>query len=58
MKPLGIGYEPGKGNSPADSVLHRVLPNAVVAKSDELFALAANPRCGRSLSVSLAALSR
>ena len=40
MKPLGGGYEPGRGNSPADSVLHRALPNAVVAKSDELFALA------------------
>ena len=40
MKPLGIGYEPGMGNSPADSVLHRALPNALVAKSDELFALA------------------
>ena len=40
IKPLGLGYEPGKGNSPADSVLHRALPNALVAKSDELFALA------------------
>ena len=40
MKPLGMGYEPGRGNSPADSVLHRALPNALVAKSDELFALA------------------
>lgn len=40
IKPLGIGYQPGRGNSPADSVLHRALPNALVAKSDELFALA------------------
>ena len=37
---LGGGYEPNKGNSPADSVINRVLPNAVTAKSDELFALA------------------
>ena len=40
IKPLGVGYQPGRGNSPADSVLHRALPNALVAKSDELFALA------------------
>ena len=40
IKPLGIGYQPGRGNSPADSVLHRALPNALVAKSDDLFALA------------------
>ena len=40
IKPLGLGYQPGRGNSPADSVLHRALPNALVAKSDELFALA------------------
>ena len=39
-KPLGGGYEPGKGNNPADSVFNRVLPNALTAKSDELFALA------------------
>ena len=37
---LGQGYEPGRGNSPADSVFERVLPNALTAKSDELFALA------------------
>ena len=40
IKQLGVGYQPGRGNSPADSVLHRALPNALVAKSDELFALA------------------
>ena len=38
--PLGDGYIPGAGNSPARSALHRALPNALVAKSDELFALA------------------
>ena len=37
---LGIGYEPDKRNSPAESLFQRVLPNAVTAKSDELFALA------------------
>ncbi len=39
-KPLGLGYEFGQGNSPAESVLQRVLPNALAARSDELFALA------------------
>ena len=39
-KPLGAGYKPGEGNNPADSVFNRVLPNALTAKSDELFALA------------------
>ena len=39
-KPLGLGYEPGHGNSPADSILQKVLPNALTARSDELFALA------------------
>ena len=39
-KPLGHGYEAGKGNNPADSVFNRVLPNALTAKSDQLFALA------------------
>ena len=39
-RPLGLGYEPGRGNTPADSVLQKVLPNAITAKSDELFALA------------------
>ena len=37
---LGQGYQPGRGNSPADSVFNRALPNALTAKSDELFALA------------------
>ena len=37
---LGQGYEPGKGNSPAESIFNRALPNALTAKSDELFALA------------------
>ena len=37
---LGEGYAPGRGNSPADSVFNRALPNALTAKSDELFALA------------------
>ncbi len=37
---LGQGYESGRGNSPADSIFDRVLPNAVTAKSDQLFALA------------------
>ena len=37
---LGQGYEAGQGNSPADSVFNRALPNALTAKSDELFALA------------------
>ena len=37
---LGQGYKPDSGNSPADSVFNKVLPNALTAKSDELFALA------------------
>ena len=37
---LGEGYESGRGNSPAESIFNRVLPNALTAKSDELFALA------------------
>jgi NADH-quinone oxidoreductase subunit B len=37
---LGEGYQAGKGNSPAESVFNRVLPNALTAKSDELFSLA------------------
>ncbi len=37
---LGEGYQPHKGNEPADSIFHKVLPNAVTARSDELFALA------------------
>ena len=37
---LGEGYRSGLGNNPADSVFNRVLPNALTAKSDELFALA------------------
>ena len=34
------GYEPHSGNEPADSIFERVLPNAMTAKSNELFALA------------------
>ena len=37
---LGEGYEPGRGNTPGDSIFEKVLPNAVTAKSGELFALA------------------
>ena len=37
---LGQGYERGRGNRPADSLFQHVLPNAVVAKSNELFAQA------------------
>ena len=37
---LGEGYEPGRGNRPGESVFNRVLPNAITAKSDELFTLA------------------
>jgi NADH-quinone oxidoreductase subunit B len=39
-KLLGEGYESQKGNTLTDSVLNKVLPNALTAKSDELFALA------------------
>lgn len=37
---LGQGYEAGRGNLPAASILDRVLPNAAVASSGQLFALA------------------
>ena len=40
---LGSGFDgktPPGGNSPADSIFDQVLPNAVVARSSELFALA------------------
>ena len=37
---LGEGYQSGLGNTPEDSVFNRVLPNALTAKSDELFGLA------------------
>ena len=37
---LGEGYQAGSGNNPAESVFNRVLPNALTAKSDELFSLA------------------
>ena len=37
---LGKGYESGRGNQQADSIFQHVLPNAVVAKSNELFAQA------------------
>ena len=37
---LGEGYQSGLGNTSGDSVFNRVLPNALTAKSDELFGLA------------------
>jgi len=37
---IGDGYKVGEGNSVPDSVFNRVLPNAVTAKSDQLFSLA------------------
>ena len=40
---LGAGFDgatPPGGNTPADSVFDQVLPNAVVARSSEIFALA------------------
>ena len=40
---LGAGFDgstPPGGNTPADSIFDQVLPNAMVAKSGELFALA------------------
>ena len=37
---LGHGYRPHQGNEPGESVFERVLPNAVTAKSSDLFALA------------------
>ena len=37
---IGDGYKVGEGNNAPDSVFNRVLPNAVTAKSDQLFSLA------------------
>ena len=37
---LGQGYKPGSGNNPADNILQEIIPNTLVGKSDELFALA------------------
>ena len=37
---IGEGYKSDLGNNVHDSVFNRVLPNAVTAKSDELFSLA------------------
>ena len=37
---FGEGYKPNQGNTPASSVFERALPNALTAKSNELFALA------------------
>lgn len=37
---LGQGYAPGRGNTPAQSIFERVLPNAVTCKTEELFGLA------------------
>ena len=37
---LGQGFKPNRGNEPGESIFEKVLPNAVVAKSDDLFALA------------------
>ena len=37
---LGQGYEPRRGNTPAESIFERSLPNALTCKSNELFALA------------------
>ena len=37
---LGQGYESGRGNQQATSIFQHVLPNAVVVKSNELFAQA------------------
>lgn len=37
---LGQNYEPGRGNTPASSILEKVLPNAITARSNDLFALA------------------
>ena len=37
---IGEGYKSDLGNNVPDSVFNRVLPNAVTAKSDELFSLA------------------
>ena len=34
---LGEGYQPDRGNTPADSVFDKVLPNAVTAKSQRAF---------------------
>ena len=40
LENLGKGYSPNSGNTPADNIFNKVLPNAVTAKSDQLFALA------------------
>jgi NADH-quinone oxidoreductase subunit B len=37
---LGQNYEPGRGNTPESSILEKVLPNAITARSNDLFALA------------------
>ncbi len=37
---LGQGYEPDRGNTPADGLFEHVMPNAVVARSNDLFAQA------------------
>ena len=37
---LGEGYRPHRGNSPADSIFEKALPNVVTCRSTELFALA------------------
>ncbi len=55
---LGQGYQPHRGNEPAGSVFERVLPNALTAKSDELFAWLGSRRFGRCPSDWLAAPSR
>ena len=34
---LGEGYEPQRGNTPADSILREGAPNAVTCRSTELF---------------------
>ena len=37
---LGEGYTPDRGNTPAESIFERVLPNAVTCMSSDLFAQA------------------
>jgi NADH-quinone oxidoreductase subunit B len=37
--PISLGA-PGKGNTPAEGIFERVLPSAIVCRSNELFALA------------------
>jgi len=39
VAPAG-GYEQGRGNTPAESIFDKVLPNVVTAKSNELLAMA------------------